>query len=136
MLVLKRAQTARDMALKAGQSPAQVAKQFDEKTDQIELERSRSKELLGQKTALEQIGKQEQYNLQVVERSFDLYMRLADAYKSLITGTSVGAERARAAADQQANPLDVTVVPQRSPLSVNLGTLADDLGSFPFVHGP
>lgn len=99
---LKRAQTARDMALKAGQSPAQVAKQFDEKTGQIELERSRSKELLGQKTALEQIGKQEQYNLQVVERSFDLYMRLAEAYKSLITGTSVGAERARAAADQQA----------------------------------
>jgi lambda family phage tail tape measure protein len=99
---LKRAQTARDMALKAGQSPTQVAKQFDEKTGQIELERSRSKELLAQKTALEQIGKQEQYNLQVVERSFDLYMRLADAYKSLITGTSVGAERARAAADQQA----------------------------------
>ena len=29
-----------------------------------------------------------------------------------------------------------TVVPQHSPLSVNLKTLADDLGSFPFVHGP
>jgi len=99
---LKRAQTAREMALRAGQKPSDVAKQFEEKTGQIELERSRSKELLNQKTLLEQIGKQEQYNLQVVERNFDLYMRLADAYKSLITGTGVASQEARFAAEQQA----------------------------------
>ena len=98
---LKRAQTAREMALKAGQAPAQVAKQFAEKTEQIELERSRSKELLAQKTALEEQGRQIQYNLQLTERQLQTEVERLQAQKSLILGTGLGSESAKIELDRQ-----------------------------------
>jgi lambda family phage tail tape measure protein len=104
---LQRAQTARDMALKAGQDRTQVGTQFAEKTGQIELERSRKKELLAQKTALEEQGKQAAYNLQITERTLDREIKLANARKSGITGTTSESERRRQDLDRSLRGLQM-----------------------------
>jgi hypothetical protein len=102
---LKRAEKAKEMALKAGQAPAQVAKQFEEKTGEIEKERSRSKELLEQKTILEEQARQIQYNLQIQERALDLEIRRVQAQKTAVIGTSLAAETERIQFDRTARAL-------------------------------